>query len=126
MLATKLKYWIYIQLRFSLYSIGHELYLLKQYIFFTKLCTFSFSIQAHIEALSYEGFKHACGGTIVSETHIVTAAHCIHGLSQREVRVKVGDSDSRTPDPSEKIFEIENWKIHPHFQQGEYAMTTHV
>lgn len=34
-----------------------------------------------------------CGATIISETFVLTAAHCVAGMTARSISVLVGDHD---------------------------------
>lgn len=50
---------------------------------------------------------------------MLTAAHCLHGLAYREVRVKVGDHDSAERELFEDTFDVHSWRVHPDFQKGK-------
>uniref|UniRef100_A0A1B6DWJ8 Peptidase S1 domain-containing protein n=1 Tax=Clastoptera arizonana TaxID=38151 RepID=A0A1B6DWJ8_9HEMI len=39
-----------------------------------------------------------CGGAIISTTHILTAAHCVAHLSEKDIIVRLGDHDLTVPD----------------------------
>uniref|UniRef100_A0A8C5N1I5 Ovochymase-2 n=1 Tax=Leptobrachium leishanense TaxID=445787 RepID=A0A8C5N1I5_9ANUR len=64
--------------------------------------------------------RHFCGGTIVSSTHIVTAAHCIVDRTFLEfTKVYVGDHDFSAPESTEVIFSVKDFKKHPNFNPNK-------
>ncbi|KAM6931722.1 coagulation factor X isoform 1-T1 [Lycodopsis pacificus] len=53
-----------------------------------------------------------CGGTLVSDRWVVSAAHC---LEQTADHVTIGDYDKRRPDPGEQVIKVQKVFVHPHF-----------
>ncbi|XP_056295867.1 coagulation factor IX isoform X2 [Pseudoliparis swirei] len=55
-----------------------------------------------------------CGGTLVSDRWVVSAAHC---LEQTADHVIIGDYDKRRPDPGEQRVGVREVFVHPHFHR---------
>ncbi|XP_041850159.1 coagulation factor VII [Melanotaenia boesemani] len=53
-----------------------------------------------------------CGGTLVSDRWVVSAAHCFEESADY---VTIGDLDKQRPDPGEQLIKIQEVILHPHF-----------
>ena len=56
-----------------------------------------------------------CGGTIIDDRIIVTAAHCVEGAT--EVRAFLGDHDSFAKDGTERMVTSKTFFVHPNYRQ---------
>ncbi|XP_078136416.1 chymotrypsin-like elastase family member 1 [Sander vitreus] len=71
--------------------------------------------QASLQYDSYSDgyFYHICGGTIISNFYIMTAAHCILSMDASLYRVVVGDYNLYEYDGSEQFSRVEMIHVHP-------------
>ncbi|EZA56168.1 trypsin-1 [Ooceraea biroi] len=58
---------------------------------------------------------HFCGGSVLNENYVITAAHCVQGRSPRGTQVIAGTIDLKEP---KSTHEVEKIVIHENYQAG--------
>ncbi|XP_043229622.1 coagulation factor XII-like isoform X2 [Amphibalanus amphitrite] len=87
----------------------------------TPVSTFDYPWQAQIQTTRS---THVCGGIIISDRHILTAAHCLSGHLTRDLQVVVGQNDLTKKDEEEEVFAVKQSFSHVGFGEegaGRYS-----
>lgn len=59
------------------------------------------------------GWTHNCGGSIVTERHVVTAAHCLKGYDFEELSIWAGTNELNGKNGQRYM--VDSYTIHPKY-----------
>ena len=72
-------------------------------------------------------FRQFCGGTLVGEKHVITAAHCVHLRGKDEFKVLVGatnllvSEESTNPSVQRFIKDLADIRVHPWYNDQTFS-----
>ncbi|XP_071441305.1 venom protease-like [Hetaerina americana] len=66
------------------------------------------------------GATHFCGGTLITNMHVMTAAHCLHGLKPENLTVRLGEFDLEEPSNAEIAVGVIEFILFPHYNRITY------
>ncbi|XP_077987230.1 mannan-binding lectin serine protease 1-like [Glandiceps talaboti] len=65
--------------------------------------------------------RHFCGGSVLNEYWIITAAHClIQNSDANTIQVRLGDHDDLVPEPEERLYDVAQIVINPDYEHLDY------
>uniref|UniRef100_A0A6B2EJ60 Putative trypsin-like serine protease n=1 Tax=Phlebotomus kandelakii TaxID=1109342 RepID=A0A6B2EJ60_9DIPT len=82
--------------------------------------------QAAIRVRGAGKSSHWCGAVLISEQHLLTAAHCLVGYSKGALFIRLGDHHAEVVEPEEVESFIENFYVHEDFRGGGQHMNNDI
>ncbi|CAG7729442.1 unnamed protein product, partial [Allacma fusca] len=77
-----------------------------------------FPHQVSIQIYQRSGWQHTCGGSIVSASVVLTAAHCLFGREKYRFRIVAGEWNLLEDDGTEQTSLVRKTVLHPSYNPG--------
>jgi secreted trypsin-like serine protease len=77
-----------------------------------------FPWQISLQFKSGQQFSHGCGGSILNSRWIVTAGHCVQGVTKKSLRVVAGEHNRGVNEGVEQTFSIATIVRHPQYNSA--------
>merc|ERR1712130_330351 len=71
-----------------------------------------FPFIASLKRFNYGQYFHFCGGSALSTSYIITAAHCVDGKTAQSIFVSMGDHDKSFKEGSEEMIQADRIFMH--------------
>lgn len=62
--------------------------------------------------------NHHCGGALISDNLVVTAAHCVYGFNTSNFQVVLGEHQRSTVSGDEQVFNVRRMHRHPNYNHN--------
>ncbi|NWH55727.1 DDN1 protein, partial [Fregata magnificens] len=73
---------------------------------------------AHLLIPSESGHRFQCGGFLIRQDAVLSAAHCVHGKTKVNITVTLGAHNIDEKEPSQQAFHVGHWVIHSNYSEN--------